>query len=101
MGSMGGTVSRVLRSGDGLGGCVEGLLLGDGDFLFLGREVPRCLIERVAVGGTSLQGGHVAEAIQWDWLAVAVAGLELGEFGDGVVVGLRLRFGRRVRRGAG
>jgi hypothetical protein len=100
MASMSGTVSRVLRSGGWLGGFVQGLLLGDGDVFFVGRGGPGGGVVGVAVGGTSLQGGHVAEAIQGDRITVAVAGLKLGQMGNGIVVGLLLGLGLLARRGA-
>jgi hypothetical protein len=96
MASMSRTMSRVLRSG-GLGGFVEGFLLGDGGVFFLGRGGPGGRVIGVAVGGAPLEGGHVTEAIQRDRFAVAVAGLELRQMGDGVIVG----FGCRARRGSG
>ena len=101
MASVRGTMSRVLRSGGGLGGCVLGFLRGDGGVFFLDGDGPGGGVVGVAVGGASLLARHVAEAIQRDRVAVAVAGLELGQMGDGVVVGLLLGLGCRARRGAG
>jgi hypothetical protein len=86
----------ILRSG---GSGVLGLLEGDGCVFLRSCGGPGGGVIGVAVGGAPLQGGHVTETIQRDWLAVAIARLELGEMGDGVVVGLLLGFG--LRRGAG
>src|ERR1700729_129882 len=81
-----GILVLVLRSGGGLGGFVLGFLGGDGDVFLRSRGGPAGGVEGVAVRGASLQGGHVAETIQRDRIAVAVARLELGELGGGVVV---------------
>ena len=96
-------VTLAVRSGGGLGGLVLGFLSGDGEVFFLGRGGPGGGIVGVAVGGAPLLGRHVAEAIQRDGVAVAVAGLELRQMGDRVGVGLLLGFGLGLlaRGGAG
>ena len=92
-----------MRSAVGRGGCVEGFLLGDGGVFFLGRGGPGGGVVGVTVDGELLEAGHVAETIQWDRFAVAVARLELREMGNGVVVRLLLGLGFRLgaRRGTG
>ena len=50
-------MSRFMRSAGGLGGCVEGLLLGDGGVFFLGRGGPGGGIVGVTVDGELLEAG--------------------------------------------
>ncbi len=69
---------------------LQGFLGGDHFFFFLDGDGLGCGVVGVAVGGAPLLGRHVPEAVQGDRVAVAVAGLELGQVGDRVVVG---RFG--------
>src|ERR1700733_3711693 len=68
--SIRGIVVLVLRSRGGLGGLVQGFLFGDGGVFLRSRGGPAGGVVGVAVCGASLQGSHVAEAIQRDRIAV-------------------------------
>ena len=96
-----GTMSRVLRSGGGLGGCVEGLLLGDGGVFLPGRDGPGGGIKGVAVGGSSAASGSCRGSDTTESVRHSGCGAGTGARGIGVVVGCCSGSGARARCGSG